>query len=289
MTRRVVLVTGHSGLIGRATMARFAAHGIEAVGLARHPTQNGVAADIFDAIRIREVVEQVRPTDILHLAWDVTPGEFVHSGKNLDWVAATLMFARAAAAGGVERFVGVGTCAEYDWTDGGAAPRRETDPTVPDALYGMAKDATHRLLDVFFRAEGVGFAWARPFHLFGPGESPRRLVGGIVETLRQNRIFVCRHGQLLRDFIATADLGEALVRLVLSDAEGPVNVASGEAIRLGELAAILADRMGKRALLDAREEPSQPAAMLADVTRLREEIGFRPLVPVRDRLAAFLD
>ncbi len=281
-------MTGATGLIGWPTMAALAGQGTQAIGLARHGTAGVLACDLFDARRLADVLGEVRPTHLLHLAWDVTPGRFVRAPANLDYVAGTMGLARAAAAAGVRRFVGVGTCAEYDWSDGGAAPRRETDPVAPDALYGIAKDATRRILQGFFAQEGVSFAWARPFHLFGAGESPLRLVGGLVDALRAGRPFTCRHGQLVRDFIATADAGAALARLVASEVTGPVNIASGEAISLGALCGFAADRLGARALLDLREEPApgQPAAMLADVTRLREEVGFVPALSVRERLGA---
>jgi nucleoside-diphosphate-sugar epimerase len=284
------LVTGATGLIGWPTMAALAALGIQAVGLARHGTAGVIECDLFDTTRLAQVLAEMRPTHILHLAWDVTPGRFVRAPSNLDYVAGTMGLARAAAAAGVRRFVGIGTCAEYDWSDGGARPRAESDPIAPDALYGIAKDATRRILHGYFAQEGIGFAWARPFHLFGAGESPLRLVGGLLHALRAGRPFTCRHGQLVRDFISTIDAGAALARLVASDVTGPVNIASGEPITLAELCTFAADRLDARPLLDLRTEPApgQPAAMLADVARLRQAVGFRPDMPVRDRLAALL-
>ncbi len=286
-----VLVTGATGLIGWPTMSALSGLGIPAIGMARHGTAGVLACDLFDARRLASLLAEVRPTHLLHLAWDVTPGRFVRAPANLDYVAGTMGLARAAAAAGVTRFVGVGTCAEYDWSDGGAAPRREGDAVAPDAMYGIAKDATRRILAQFFAQEGIGFAWARPFHLFGAGESPLRLVGGLVDALRTGRVFTCRHGQLERDFISTVDAGAALARLVASDVGGPVNIASGEAITLGALCGFAAGRLGRRDLLDLREEPAagQPAAMLADVGRLRNEVGFVPETSVRARLAALLD
>lgn len=284
-------MTGATGLIGWPTMPHFAAQGVQAVGLARRGTAGVIACDLFDLPRLRQVLDEVRPTHVLHLAWDVTPGRFVRAPSNLDYVAGTMGLARAAAAAGVRRFVGVGTCAEYDWSDGGGRLRRESDPLVPDSLYGIAKDATRRILEGFFAQEGIGFAWARPFHLFGAGESPLRLVGGLLDALRGGRPFICRHGQLVRDFIATTDAGAALARLVTSEVGGAVNIGSGEAISLADLCGFVAGRLEAGRLLDLRREPApgQPAAMLADVTRLRRELGFTPPLSVRERLAALLD
>ena len=100
-----VLVTGATGLIGWPTMPHFAALGVQAVGLARRGTAGVIACDLFDTARLRAVLQEVRPTHVLHLAWNVTPGRFVHGPENLDWVGATLGLARAAAEFGVTRFV----------------------------------------------------------------------------------------------------------------------------------------------------------------------------------------
>jgi hypothetical protein len=39
-----------------------------------------------------------------------------------------------------------GTCAEYDWSDNGARPRRESDLLRPTSLYGQAKASTASVL-----------------------------------------------------------------------------------------------------------------------------------------------
>ncbi len=290
MTRRVVLVTGATGFIGWPTLPHFAGTGFQVVGMARNGTAGTIAGDLFDAGRVRDVLAQVRPTHVLHLAWDVTPGQFTHGPENLDYVEATLKFARAAADAGVQRFVGVGTCAEYDWRDGGATPRREIDPTIPDTMYGIAKHATHMLLEKFFANAGIDFAWARPFFLFGRGESSARLIAGAIETLSQGRVFTCKHGQLRRDYMAAEDAGAALARLVTSEVSGAVNIASGEDFSLGDLVRIVATGLGRDAMADIRAEPlpGQPLAMRADITRLRDEVGFTAPASVSTRLTRLL-
>ncbi len=291
MTRRI-LVTGATGLIGRAVMPHLAALDVEAIGLARHPAPGCIAADLFDRDAIRRVLAETRPTDVLHLAWDVTPGRFVHGPENLDWTAATLHFARDAAAAGIKRFIGAGTCVEYDWSDNGIAPRRETDPTAPDTLYAIAKHATHRLLAEFCRSQDISFAWARPFHLFGPAEAPSRLVAAVIGALRDGRPFLCRHGHLIRDYMATVDAGAALARLAASDLTGAINIASGTPVALSDLVRFIGTKLGAEHLLTIQSEPApgQPVTMQADVTRLRDELGFTPGASVwqrlRDQLAA---
>jgi nucleoside-diphosphate-sugar epimerase len=254
-----VLVTGATGLVGSQALPALAALGFEVVGLARRPPAASpfrhVQADLFDH-----------------------SGLFWTAPENLDHVAATLVLARAAE--GV-RFVGLGSSAEYDWTTG-AHPRREDEPTAPATLYGTAKDAARRLLAAHLDAR---FAWARLFHIFGPGEPPARLVPAIAAALRAGAGYTVRHGLLRVDYMATADVGTALAALVASDVAGPVNIGSGEAVTLGDLARQIATLVGGSGLA---VEDGAPAAMLPDLTRLREAVGVPPPPPLAERLSLFL-
>ena len=282
MTRRVALVTGASGLIGSRTLAPLRRLGFEVHGASRHtPADRGfphLIADLRDPPQIETVLATLRPTHILHCAWDVTHGRFWQAPENIDWVAATLTLGRMAAAHGVARFVGVGTCVEYDWSDDTGGPRREDDPTRPHTLYGVAKDHTRALLAALFARTGTHFAWGRVFDLFGAGEAPGRFIASLLRTLRAGETFTCRHGQLQRDYLAVEDVGIALAALLASDVEGPVNIASGVAVALGDLARDAAGLLGGagRLVIDTQPAPSQPLVMRANITRLRHEVGALP-------------
>jgi UDP-glucose 4-epimerase len=287
-----VLVTGASGFVGSRTLeplwrAGFEVHSVgpvAPVGQATHHT-----GDLFDRAQVRALLERIAPTHILHCAWEVTHGTFWHDRRNLDWVGATIDLARAAAACGVKRFVGLGSCAEYDWSGGGLVPRKEQDELAPRELYGVAKDCTQRLLTTFFAGTDCSFAWARIFHLFGRGEHPARFVPSLAIALKEGREAFCRHGQLTRDFIAIEDGGAAIAAIVASQVNGPVNVASGSGITLAELAGVIAGQLNGAPLLRVETNPTKdPLGMIADVARLRDEVGFVPEMGSRERLARYV-
>ncbi len=240
---------------------------------------------------MRATLRAVRPSHVLHLAWYVEHGRFWAAPENLDWVSATLSLARAAAEAGVTRFVGTGTCIEYDWSDQeGAQPpglRKESDTLAPTFLYGEAKAACFRLLSAAAPGLGLSFAWGRLFHLFGPGENPARLVASLIAAMRAGKTAEIGSGRQLRDFMATQDAGAALAALCGSNVEGAVNVASGEPVTVGALAQEIAGLMGRSDLLrigSRPDRPGDPPSMLADVTRLRREVGFEPAATRAQRL-----
>jgi nucleoside-diphosphate-sugar epimerase len=295
MTERRALVTGATGLVGSRTLAPLAALGFSVHAIGRRPPGSAVdgfhRADLLDRNRVRAVLDAVRPTHLLHCAWYVAHGTFWAALENVDWIATTVALARDAADRGLTRFVGVGSCAEYDWSDGGAAPRREDDPLLPSTLYGRSKAATSAILRDLLGPFGVSLAWGRLFHLYGPGEPPERLVPSVVRSLLAGREARIGPGEAVRDFMHVADAGAALAALVASDADGAVNLASGETVTVAWVAQRLGELVGRPDLirigaLPAR--PGEPAAMQARVDRLRTEVGFLPRHSLAGGLADYV-
>ncbi len=295
MTRRTVLITGASGFIGRAVSTEL----LGADGVALHTVSRGDLdlgspdaehrhhrCDLFDEGGTKTLLEAVRPDVLIHCAWYAEHGKFWNAEENLDWVGATINLVRNFHVVGGKRFVGIGTCAEYDWTQ--TADLHETDSLLePSTLYGMAKDATRRVVESFAEGVGMSWAWARLFMMYGPGESATRLFPSIALPLLSGENAQCSAGDQLRDFMHVEDLARALVCVALSDFVGPINVASGEATAVGDFASEVAcatDSVGRleRGALPMRE--GDPPRIIADTTRLRS-LGFEPQFDLKSGVA----
>jgi len=110
---------------------------------------------------------------VIHAAWYAEPGKYLTSERNLDCLAGTVRLAQGAARSGVRRFVGIGTCFEYDLTGGTLSVETPLRPLTP---YAAAKAAAFLTLSQWLPLQQVGFCWCRLFYLFGEGEDSRRLV-----------------------------------------------------------------------------------------------------------------
>jgi nucleoside-diphosphate-sugar epimerase len=277
-----VLLTGATGFIGRQCVPRLSARGFEvhAVSSRRQPPASGVAhwhqADLLAPGAPARVVDAVRPTHVLHLAWFAKHGEFWTSPQNLPWVQSSIELLRAFEEAGGRRFVGAGSCAEYDVTDADCDER--TTPLRPSTLYGSAKHAFHAVLEGFARGR-LSASWGRVFHLYGPGEHPDRLVPSVIRALIARREAPCTAGTQVRDFLHVEDVADAFAALLQSDVEGAVNVASGEPVTVADLVRRVGRAMNAEALirLGARPMPTQdPPRLTASLARLRDEVGWTP-------------
>ena len=290
-TPRRVLVTGGSGFIGRACLPQLVERGLEvhAVSSRAEPLAvEGVRwhrADLLDPATIEPLCERVGADVLLHLAWVTTPGVYTRTPANLDWVAASLRLARAAVEHGATRLVSAGTCFEYRHALEPCVER--STPLVPDTLYGAAKVSLGGLLEAFAAEVGVGHAWGRVFFLHGPHEHPDRLVSSVVRSLLAGETAACSAGTQERDFLHVADVAGAFAALVESDVQGPVNVASGEVRTVRDIVVEIGEQIGRPELvaLGARPmSPRDPPLVVADIARLRDEVGFRPRFDWRDGL-----
>lgn len=275
-----VLVTGASGFIGRQVLAPLLASGYEVHAVARRCAPSaGIAwhcADLLEPGSAYRLLDAVRPSHLLHLAWYAEHGKFWSATENYAWVGATLELLRAFADAGGRRAVAAGTCAEYDVRYGYCD--ESITPTAPANDYGVCKNAMRALFDAYCARRGVSGAWGRLFHLYGPHEHPARLVASVARSLLQDEDAACSHGRQLRDFLHVADSAAALVALLDSDVTGAVNIGSGQAVSIGEVARRLALLAGRpqRLQLGARPAPAgEPPVLIAATRRLHEEVGWR--------------
>jgi nucleoside-diphosphate-sugar epimerase len=288
-----VLVTGASGFIGRHVVRELALHGCEVHGVGResvspHTTRcdSWHQVDMLDANTPRRLAA-VGADLLIHCAWVTAHGSYWESPENVAWRSATNALVRAFKDSGGRRFIGVGTCAEYDLQGGSEPLHEERSALKPTTLYGQAKSNTHIDLNQLANDSPLSVAWARLFHLYGPGEDPKRLVPSIITSILRGQPAKCTSGHQIRDFMHAADAGAAIAQLALSNIRGPVNVASGTQTTIEAVAKHIGDLMGRRDLIALGalpDRPGDPLAIVADVTRLRSELGFSPRHDLRQGL-----
>jgi nucleoside-diphosphate-sugar epimerase len=288
-----VALTGASGFVGRQALAALLAAGHEVHALARtapvDAARSGATWHEVDLLadpelRSGDLLTAIEPELLVHLAWYAEHGAYWHSPENVRWVEASLALLRGFASAGGRRVVISGTCAEYEWSRDVYA---EDAPLDPVTLYGAAKHGLHLVAAAFAEQVGISFAWARLFFLYGPHEDPRRFVPSLATALLRGEQAPMTEGLQRRDFLHVADAGAALAALADSELAGPVNVASGEAVELRELAVRIGELTARPELLQVgalATREGEPAELRADVRRLREELGWQPALTLAQGL-----
>lgn len=256
MSRRVLL-TGSTGFVGRQVLRILAqsdarVRAVVLKGEEEYLPADGsidqvlVTPDLF-AEKSDWCLKACQDMDtVIHAAWYTVPGVYLQSEKNLDCLTGTLQLAKGAAQAKVRRFVGIGTCFEYDLAGGRLAVETPLRPKTP---YAGAKAAAFMALSQWLPAQGVEFAWCRLFYLYGEGEDPRRLVPYLRAKLSAGEPAQLTSGTQIRDYLDVRVAAQGIVEAALGRVCGALNVCSGVPTTVRALAEKIADGYGRRDLL----------------------------------------
>jgi nucleoside-diphosphate-sugar epimerase len=238
-----VLVTGASGMLGRATAERLIARGDDVTVLQRRPAGlpcTEVLGDVADPAAVRRAV---RGQDaVVHLAAKVDVvgrwAEYVRAN-----VEGTRTVVGACRAADVGRLVHVSSPsvahAGAALVGVGAGP---ADPAGARGNYSRSK-AVAELDALAADCPSLGVLVVRPHLVWGPGDT--QLVARIVERARAGRLPLIGSGAALIDTTYVDNGASALVAAVDSPAHGEALVVSnGEPRPVGEVLAQLCAAAG---------------------------------------------
>ena len=255
--RRLTLLTGATGFVGRQVLRELAGRNCSVRLVIREGShdrlphspaiENVIATPDMWSEDVRWWADACRGVDtVIHVAWYAEPGQYLQSPKNLDCLAGTLRLAQGAIRANVRRFVGIGTCFEYDLSAGHLTIGTPLKPSTP---YAAAKADAFTQLSQLLPQQGLEFAWCRLFYLYGEGEDGRRLVPYLRAKLAAGEPAELSSGNQIRDFLDVGDAGRMIVEAALGSVPGPVNICSGTPITVRQLAERIADEYGRRDLL----------------------------------------
>jgi len=264
--RPLILLTGATGFVGQQVLRELAARNF----LVRVVVRKGKSKRLGQSTAIERVIatsdmwsesaawwcETCCGVDIvIHVAWYAEPGQYLHSSANRDCLEGTLRLANGALAAKVRRFVGIGTCFEYDLSAGRLSVATPLRPATP---YAEAKVEAFNALSQLLPRQGIEFAWCRLFYLYGEGEDERRLVPFLRGKLEAGEPAELTGGQQIRDYLDIRDAGRMIADAALGTLLGPVNICSGIPITIRQLAEQIADEYGRRDLLRFGARPDNP-------------------------------
>jgi len=257
-------MTGATGFVGRQVLQSLGKLGVPVRVVVREGKQDQflkmefvdtviTTRDLFaeDSTWFYKVCSGI--DTVIHVAWYAEPGEYLLSTKNLDCLVGTLQLAKGAAQAGVRRFIGIGTCFEYDLSKGVLAVTTPLQPLTP---YAASKAAAFLALSQWLSVQGVEFAWCRLFYLYGEGEDARRLVPYLRSKLELSQPAELTSGKQVRDFLDVRDAGREIAEVVIGNVLGAINICSGIPLTVRQLAEKIAREYGRLDLLkfEARQE-----------------------------------
>lgn len=180
----------------------------------------------------------------------------------------------------------------WEVAEGGAVlrplPTPETKPPRLSSIYALSKYDQERMCLLYGRANSLPVVALRFFNTYGPRQALSNPYTGVLaifaaRLLNDSPPTVFEDGNQRRDFVSVHDVVRAC-RLALESERadyGVFNVGSGQSVKINEVAARIADVMGKqhiRAEVTGRYRVGDIRHCFADISQAEAVLGYRPEV-----------
>jgi len=203
-------------------------------------------------------------------------------------VTGTLSVLVAAKDCGVPAVIAASSSSVYGDTP--VLPKHEDMVPNPLSPYAVTKMADEYYGKVFSNLYGIRMVFLRYFNVYGPRQDPKSEYAAVIpkfitRLLAGELPIIYGDGEQTRDFTFVADVVQANIRAMESDARGVFNIACGRRVSLNTLASILMEITGTRCSpLYEAPRPGDIRDSLADITRAREAFGYVPQYSIEEGL-----
>ena len=268
-------------------------------------------ADITDRQDIENVFSGHRIERIMHLAAQAgvrysleNPAAYIDT--NLVGFAYILEAARQAT---VEHLVYASSSSVYGANT--KLPFSESDNVDhPVSLYAATKKSNELMAHTYAHLYGLPCTGLRFFTVYGPWGRPDMALFLFTRGITNDQpIPVYNQGQMVRDFTYIDDIVEGVMRVIDKPAVGNIdwsgddpdpassaapyrlyNIGNNRPVELMTYIEVLESCLGKKAKLDLLPmQEGDVRATYADVSRLVDDIGFKPETTVETGVARFVD
>ncbi len=309
-----ILITGISGFVGGYLVEQCRALFPDArlFGLCRHTAYRNrveameyvtlLTADITHPEQMRQAVIQSRPDLIFHLAaqssvaasWDDPLSTLQINAGGIIQLLETLRAEHLSP-----RVVLVGSGEQYGLVKPEENPINEECLPRPINPYGIAKLAQDLYGYQYFISYGIPILRTRPFNHFGPRQPSKFVVANfarqiaLIEQGKAEPVLSVGNLQTRRDFLPVEDVVRAYLALAQQGSPGNAyNIGSGHAYAIGEILEMLLAHSSVSIQVcedPARLRPADVPLLVADISRVIKDTGWRPILELSSALEQTLE
>ena len=278
--------------------------------LVGHPSFTFERVDIADRAGMERVFSEHRPERVVHLAAQAgvrysieNPHAYVEAN-----LVGFLHVLEGCRSGDVDHLVYASSSSVYGANT--RLPFSVSDAVDhPVSLYAATKKSNELMAHVYSHLFGLPTTGLRFFTVYGPWGRPDMALFLFTRAILAGEpIRVFNHGHMRRDFTYIDDIVEGVIRVLDRpaepdpdfdpDAPDPAtstapyrvfNIGNDRPSELTRYIAVLEAELGIEAIRDLQPmQPGDVPATWADVTALRDAVGFAPETPIEVGIARFV-
>jgi GDP-4-dehydro-6-deoxy-D-mannose reductase len=296
-----VLLIGASGFAGQHLAVAMRAASLDLVTTSTDGKDADLACDLLDPASVTRAVAAAQPEAIVNMAgqasvatsWKEPRGTF-----ELNAIGVLNLLEATASRAPQPYLLCLSSADAYGAPEPDDLPLTEETPLRPVSPYGSSKAAMEALVGQYARSHGLRAGVVRAFNQIGPGQSPQFIASSLSRQIAEAELrgeeqleMTVGNVSTARDFTDIRDSAQAYVSMVESESTGTYNLCSGKALKIEELIDRVASQ--SRLTVEVKIDPalvrkSDPPLIVGSGSRLREETGWQPRIPIAETVAAML-
>ena len=229
-----ILLTGATGFIGKHIYAKLLESNVALHMISRKPQEHLKNCQVLDILNLKysyTLIKNLKPDTLIHLAWDVSHGDFWNSEKNNDYAQATIHLFETFIKYGGNKIISTGSCAEYPTSCQAVSENQDYEGTL--TAYGTAKKQVATYLES--KKKYIDFTWCRIFGIFGPGENSKRLFPSIISSIKEKKSFPIDTPEVFYDYVYIKTFSKLILSCINKKGMGIVNIGTGNSLSIFDI------------------------------------------------------
>ena len=308
-TKQKSLIIGAAGFVGGYLIEQLESNCSVSVTKLPHETVSGNTEnievynlDIMNISNIKDLLNQVRPDHIYHLA--------AQSSVALSWknpnltvdinIKGTINLLDAVRELDYNpRVLLIGSGEEYGRIRPEETPVKEDNKLRPGNIYAVTKATQNMIGELYADAYGMDIVMVRAFNHIGPKQAPIFVVADFcrqvaeIEFGKQEPVIGVGNLSAKRDFTDVRDVVRAYEMLMENAKSGQIyNVGSGSAVEIRDILDMILSMSDKKIEVFIDESKLRPVdvpVIEADIRKITEYIGWKKEITLEQTIKETLD
>lgn len=308
-----VLITGITGFVGSHLAEYLLSQNCEIYGTYRWRSRMEnilhikeklklYECDLKDATAVYNLIKEIKPDMIFHLAaqsyvpmsWSC-PSETIITN-----VVSQINILEAVRHLKIDPLIHIaGSSEEYGLVYQNEIPIKETNPLRPLSPYGVSKVAQDFLGYQYYKSYNLKIIRTRAFNHEGPRRGEVFVTSNFakqiaeIEKGKREPIIYVGNLQAVRDFTDVRDVVRAYYLVLTKGKVGEVyNIASGKGYKIKDILDFYLRKSKVKVEIKVDEKrlrPSDVELLIGDATKIKEECGWQPEIPIEKTLEDLLN
>ena len=294
------MLTGATGFIGSELLPRLIQEGYEVHTLERYvtgrysvDTDNTHYASMQDKNAIYEVVKNVKPDSVIHLA-AISAVSFSYENYNevsdVNYIGSVNLAEACRKFCNLRVFMTAGTSEMYGMTlDDRNKKLDERSPLMPNSPYAVAKAAFGNYLKYMHMAYGFPYIELRPFNTYMRKANTHFFIERTITQMLKGKEVTLGDKTAIRDWLYVDDHVDGYLKALRSqNAVGEsINLCTGIGYTTEETANIIAEMLdfnGKMRWNESEHRPLDAKMLIGDNSKAKKLLGWTPRYSLKEGL-----